>query len=114
MNPKPDIMEVHKKSMMRAVLEAAGFEPSDLRLAMRRTREALNAKKVVIATSEGQISDERAYVDHGTRMEAADRIFKMIPGMYAVREGGSGVPFTVEVITMGVNGDKTLVRVHGQ
>ena len=108
-------LEEHKFSIMRASLEVAGFRPSDLRLAMQRTREALSAKKVVIATADGVISDERAYVDHGTRLDAADRVFKMVSGVYAQQDKGNvNGTFTVEVVTMGAGGEKTLVRVIGK
>ena len=108
----PSALAQRKEFLMRAALEAAGFQPTDLRKAMTRTREALDAKKVVVATHEGVISDEKEFVDHGTRLEAADRIFKMVPDIYVRNErGGPAGEFVVEVVTMGKNGEKTAVRI---
>ena len=83
---------------MREALRQAGFRASDLKKAMQRTREAMDATG-------------RFGVDHRTRLKGAEMVFSMVPGVVVKEEGKSGGTVTVEIITLAGDGTKTAIRV---
>ena len=96
--------------LQRLALQAAGFKEQDLRKAMDRTREALDATVVKTASFEGKITDVKHFTDHQTRLMAAREIFGMVPGMKADEEKGSA-PITLQLLVVNGDGSQTAVEV---
>jgi len=61
-------------------------EGASLRKAARVVSEAMDAQYVEVAKHEGQITDERSYVDHQTRLKAACTVTEI----FAPRTAGGG------------------------
>ena len=96
------------KLLMSTALELAGFNEDDLRKAMQRTREALDAEEVTI-TNKGKIVKSPR---HNIRLEASKEIFKMADAYpKKVETEGGGSALVVEVVTLAADGSKTTVRV---
>ena len=99
--------------LSRVSLQMAGFQEHDLKKAMRRTREALNARDVRFYSHEGVVTDRKELIDHRVRLEAADRIFRMVPGVYAEKDQGKGGgDITVEIVTLAPDGSRTAIRIN--
>jgi hypothetical protein len=97
----------------RPALQVAGFKAHILVKALTRTAQALDAHEVKVASHEGQITDVKKFVDHRTRLEAAEKIFKMVPGMYAPKQDDRAAsPMTVEIVTITPSGEQVGVRVQ--
>ena len=98
--------------LQRTALRMAGFTADDLVLAMEKTRAALNANQVKVFNHEGRLIYSDPLVDHAIRLEAADRMMRMVPGMYAPKqEEQAQGSLTVEVITMAPDGTRLAVQV---
>lgn len=105
--------------LARASLKMAGFKRSDLRLAYRRTVEALTAVKIQVSYNRqtGEEVDRIEHVDHMTRIMAARQLMSMVPDMFPVAHGGpitSGNGIVVEVALCTPDGTRTVVRVGAQ
>ena len=61
------------------LLQAAEFRPvDDLKLAVKRTRQALSARKPKVSVTKGDMTWESGgEPDHALRLQAADRIFDL-------------------------------------
>ncbi len=111
----PAHVKRYQEVMARQALEMAGFKPAYARRALDATMEALGANRIEVVKWHGVIADERAYPDHKTRLQAADQVFKLVPGMYAKQEKATGAGnVTVEIITLAPDGTKHAIRVGGK
>lgn len=107
--------------MSRTALVAAGFRKADLSLAMSRVREGLSAHTIRTAYdarivngdgTTGGFRQSNPFVDHRTRMAAADMVFGMIPGMTAPKDDSRSGDLVVEVVTVAPDGTQTGIRVR--
>jgi hypothetical protein len=96
----------------RPALVGMGFRRADARLALQRVRDALHAEHTHFFTHQGVVTDERATVDHRTRLHAARAMFDMIPGVKAPQEiQNAAQTIQLEVVTVAPDGTRTAVRV---
>lgn len=114
--------EQERDLFARTALVAAGFRKADLSMAMSRVREGMNANLVRTAYDSKIINPDgtfgawrqsNPFVDHRTRLAAADMVMQMIPGMKAPKDDSRSGDIVVEVVTVGLDGSKTAVRVTG-
>ena len=77
--------ELLRMVLLRKIEEAGGTEELSAKVIV----EALKAEYVEVAKMEGQITDEKAYADHPTRLQAFDRLMdlKGLTGSRAKQQG---------------------------
>lgn len=116
--------EAERDLFARTALVSAGFRKADLSLAMSRVRQALSATQIKVAydphqvvtrpdgsSTTGKFVQSNPFVDHRTRLAAADIVMGMIPGMKAPKDDSRTGDLTVEVVLVAPDGTKMGVRV---
>jgi|SRR3972149_5174278 len=109
----PDARVARLEILGRAALQMAGFQPRFLKRAMARTVSALDARRVVFFQNGGVVRDKRVTIDHGTRLNAADKLFRMAnayPRESEAKKSG-GAAIVVEIANLAPDGSKTTVRI---
>lgn len=112
--PKKELSPQQKERMAilaRAALEMAGFKASDLRKAMRRTREAMDAEEIIVSQKGKVVRSPK----HSIRLAASKEVFELADAYPAksrsVQAGGTGNTMVVEVVTLASDGSRTVTRV---
>lgn len=107
---KPKTIAEQRMDLLgRTILLASGAKPTHLRKAWRRTVEALDAERVIMSPTTGEVIREP---DHKVRLKAAEQIgvaFGLTGPGTAGPQSGGGIVVAVQICT--ADGQVTTVQV---
>jgi hypothetical protein len=85
-----------REQLRQELLEAAGFDAAEKQRLLKKTlaeiHKALNAKKTVVVTHQGAVTEKVKVIDYDSRLIAAQKALDLLDVVRGKNEGGGSAP----------------------
>jgi len=85
-----------REQLRQELLEAAGFDQAEKQRLLKKTlseiHKALNAKKTVVVTHQGAVTEKLKVIDYDSRLIAAQKALDLLDVVRGKNEGGGSAP----------------------